>query len=209
MLQRHSLPHTPGPKTPASPPHNPHPRASPLKLRKSPPPLPHRMQAHGRLHLRHMQVHCHRHPVTARKIHPRRQLATCKARRDDIPTWHTRPTTTPTCHTQAPPWRHLNTECKAPLPPTSRDANLPRRQHAAQDPTTTPQRQHVAQDPATTPPPTRYAKWSSGGNGGGGGQRDDGGEDGSDVRHSYYLRLYIFYLCNKLILFLYFVRLKL
>jgi len=25
------------------------------------------------------------------------------------------------------------------------------------------------------------------------------------VRHSYYLRLYIFYLCNKLILFLYFV----
>src|SRR6266702_845496 len=91
-------------------------------------------------------------------------------------------------------------------PPT---ANLPRRQHAAQDPTTTLQRQHVAQDPATTPPPTRYAKWSSGGNGGGGGQRDDGGEDGSDVRHSYYLRLYIFYLCNKLILFLYFVRLKL
>jgi len=29
------------------------------------------------------------------------------------------------------------------------------------------------------------------------------------ARHSYYLRLYIFYLCNKLILFLYFVRLKL
>ncbi len=25
------------------------------------------------------------------------------------------------------------------------------------------------------------------------------------ARHSYYLRLYIFYLCNKLILFLYFV----
>src|SRR6266702_3036788 len=36
MLQRHSLPHTPGPKTPASPPHNPHPCASPLQLRKAP-----------------------------------------------------------------------------------------------------------------------------------------------------------------------------
>src|SRR6266702_2271614 len=84
-------------------------------------------------------------------------------------------------------------------------------QHGTQGPPTAnlPRRQHVAQDPATTPPPTRYAKWSSGGNGGGGGQRDDGGEDGSDMRHSYYLRLYIFYLCNKLILFLYFVRLKL
>src|SRR6266702_706336 len=28
----------------------------------------------GRLHLRHMQVRRHRHPVTARKIHPRRRL---------------------------------------------------------------------------------------------------------------------------------------
>src|SRR6266702_4452778 len=38
MLQRPSLPHTPGPQTPASPPHNPHPRASPPKPRTSPPP---------------------------------------------------------------------------------------------------------------------------------------------------------------------------
>src|SRR6266702_2629173 len=45
-------------------------------------------------------------------------------------------------------------------------ANLPRRQHGAQDPTTTPQCQHVAQDPATTPSPTRCAKWSSGADGG-------------------------------------------
>src|SRR6266702_4623487 len=111
---------TPGPKAPASPPHNTHPRASPLKPCKSPPPLPHRTQARGLLHLRHMQVHCHRHPVTARKIRPRRRLATCKARRDDIPTWHARPATTPTCRAQAPPWCHLNTERKTPTPPTRR-----------------------------------------------------------------------------------------
>src|SRR6266702_183902 len=91
-------------------------------------------------------------------------------------------------------------------PPTT---NRLQCQHTMQDPTTTPQCQHVTQDPATMPPPTQYAKWSSGGNSGSGGQWDDGGEDGSNVRHSYYLRLYIFYLCNKLILFLYFVRLKL
>src|SRR6266702_8926763 len=59
-------------------------------------------------------------------------------------------------------------------------ANLLRRQHSAQDPTTTPQCQHVAQDPPTTPSPTWCAKWSSGGDGGSGGQWDGGSGDGSD-----------------------------
>src|SRR6266702_4239385 len=128
MLQRPSLPHTPGPQTPASPPHNLHPRASPLKPRKSPPPpLPHRTQARGRLHLRHMQVCRHRHPVTARKIRPRCRLATCKPRRDAIPTRYARPAMPPTHHAQAPPWRHPNTERKVPPSPTRRDATTARR----------------------------------------------------------------------------------
>src|SRR6266702_576050 len=74
----------------------------------------------GHLHLCHMQVCCHRHPVTVRKIHPRRQLAMCKPHCDAIPTQHARPATMPTHHAQALPWRHLNTECKTPTPPTHR-----------------------------------------------------------------------------------------
>src|SRR6266702_3426215 len=99
MLRRPSLPHTPGPQSPVSPPHNPHPCASPLKPHKSPPPpLLHRTQAHGRFYLRHMQVRRHHYPVTARKIRLRRRLVTCKPRRDAIPTRHARPTTMPTRH---------------------------------------------------------------------------------------------------------------
>src|SRR6266702_4272607 len=131
---RDSLSHAPGPQIPASPPHNPHPRAFPSSLTSpaatiacirghtskdkffssffrffsdqcyrdplyptrwvlKPPPLHHTIpipvprpsslasprrrlcptaRKPGRLHLRHMQVRLHRHPVTARKIHPRR-----------------------------------------------------------------------------------------------------------------------------------------
>src|SRR6266702_4437740 len=130
---RDSLSHAPGPQTPASPPHNPHPRALPSTLASpppviacirrqasndiffssfsrffshlcyrdplypthrvlKPPPLHHIIptpvprlsslasprrrlcltaRKPGRLHLRHMQVRRHRHPVTARKIHQR------------------------------------------------------------------------------------------------------------------------------------------
>src|SRR6266702_6070248 len=70
MLQRPSLPHTPGPQPPTSPPHNPYPHILPLKPRKSPPPpLPCHMQVvTSTSPLRHAQVHCH-HPVTVRKTH--------------------------------------------------------------------------------------------------------------------------------------------
>src|SRR6266702_8466100 len=72
---RPSLPHTPGPHTPASPPHNPPLHALPLKPRKSPLPLPRRTQAvTSASPLCHRQVRCH-HPVT---VH--------KTRRDTAPT---------------------------------------------------------------------------------------------------------------------------
>src|SRR6266702_2583871 len=203
---RDSLSHAPGPQTPASPPHNPHPRAFPSSLTSpataiacirghtskdkffssffcffsdqcyrdplyptrrvlKPPPLHHIIpipvprpsslaspcrclcltaRKPGRLHLRHMQVRRHCHPITARKLHPRRRLATCKPRRDAIPTRHARPATTLTRHAQAPPWRHPNTERKAPPPPTSRDANMARR---------TPPPRRNANTSHRTPPP--------------------------------------------------------
>src|SRR6266702_2691920 len=93
---RDSLSHAPGPQTPASPPHNPHPRASPLKPRKSPlPPLPHRTQAWPPPSS----------PYASPPPPPPRHCA------QDPPTTLTR-------HMQAPPWRHLNTERKTPRPPT-------------------------------------------------------------------------------------------
>src|SRR6266702_4129234 len=154
----------------------------------------------GRLHLRHMQVRRHRHPVTARKIHPRRRLATCKPRRDAIPTWHARPATTPTRHAQAPPWRHPNTERKAPPPPTSRDNNTARR---------TPPPCCNANTSHRTPPPRHPQHGVQNGAAVGTVVVVDSGMAAAGMaataRHSYYLRLYIFYLCNKLILFLYFV----
>src|SRR6266702_1816138 len=154
----------------------------------------------GRLHLRHMQVYRHRHPVTARKIHPRRRLATCKPHRDAIPTRHARPATTPTRHTQAPPWRHLNTERKAPPPPTSRDANTARR---------TPPPRRNANTSHRTPPPRHPQHGVQNGAAVGTVAVVDSGMAAAGMaataRHSYYLRLYIFYLCNKSILFLYFM----
>src|SRR6266702_5031238 len=69
MLQRPSLPHTPGPQTPTSPPHNPYPHVLPLKPRKSPPPSPCCTQAvTSASPLCHVQV-CWHHPVTVRKTH--------------------------------------------------------------------------------------------------------------------------------------------
>src|SRR6266702_1976123 len=149
--------------------HNTPHRALPLKPPK--PPRPRRRlcltaRKPGRLHLRHMQVRRHRHPVTARKIHPRRRLATCKPRRDAIPTRHARPPkppphqypapprshhnterktlTPPIRRAQAPPWRHPNTERMAPPLPTSRDANTVRR---------TPPPRRNANTSHRTPPP--------------------------------------------------------
>src|SRR6266702_1202614 len=198
MLQRPSLPHTPGPQTPASPPHNLHPCASPLKPRKSPPPpLPHRTQAHGCLHLRHMQVRRHRHPVTARKIRPRCRLATCKPHRDAIPTRYARPAMPPTHHAQALLWRHLNTERKTPTPPTRRAQAppwrhpnterkvppLPTRRDATTARRTPPPRhpQHGTQDCDRDKRPQQWQRrWSSGGDGGDGGQWDGGSSNGSD-----------------------------
>src|SRR6266702_260224 len=67
MLQRPSLPHMPGPQTPASPPHNPYPHIPPLKPFKSPLPSPRCMQAvTSTSPLCHAQVRWH-HPVTVRK----------------------------------------------------------------------------------------------------------------------------------------------
>src|SRR6266702_3765707 len=182
--------------------HNTPHRALPLKPPK--PPRPRRRlcltaRKPGRLHLRHMQVRRHRHPVTARKIHPRRRLATCKPRRDAIPTRHTRPTTTPTCHAQAPLWRHPNTERKAPPLPTSRDANTAHR---------TPPPRRNANTSHRTPPPLHPQHGMQNGAAVGMVAVVDSGMAAVGMavtaRHSY-LRLYIFYLCNKLILFLYFV----
>src|SRR6266702_7336138 len=153
MLQL-SLSHAPGPHTPASPPHNPHPRASPLKPRKSPPPpLLHRTQARGRFYLRHMQVRRHRYPVTARKIRLRRRLVTCKPRRDAIPTRHARPATMPTRHAQAPPWRHLNTERKTLTPPTRRAQAPPWRHPNTKRKAPPPPTSRDANTSQRTPPP--------------------------------------------------------
>src|SRR6266571_3711958 len=172
----------------------------------------------GCLHLRHMQVCCNCHPVTARKIHPRRRLTTCKPHRDTIPTRHARPATTPTRHAQAPPWRHLNperktptsptrraqappwrhpnTERKAPPPPTFRDANTARR---------TPPPRRNANTSHRTPPPRHPQHGVQNGAAVGTVAVVDSGMAAAGMaataRHSYYLRLYIFYLFNKLILF--------
>src|SRR6266571_4885875 len=151
----------------------------------------------GRLHLHHMQVRRRRHPVTARKIHPRRRLAMCKPRRDAIPTRHASPATTPTRHAQAPPWRHLNTERKTPTPPTRRAQAppwrhpnterkvppLPTRRDATTARRTPPPRhpQHGTQDCDRDKRPQQWQRrWSSGGDGGDGGQWDGGSSNGSD-----------------------------
>ncbi len=172
----------------------------------------------GHLYLHHMQVHHHCHPVTVHKIHPQCQPTMCKPHCDAIPTWHARPATTLThhtqaplwCHlnmecktptlpthcTQAPPWRHPNMECKAPPPPTSHNANMAHR---------TPPPCHNANMLHRTPPPHHPQHGVQNGAAVGMVVVVDSGMAAvgmaATARHSYYLRLYIFYLCNKLILF--------
>src|SRR6266702_7222169 len=84
-------------------------------------------------------------------------------------------------------------------------ANLPRHQHGAQDPTTT----HNANTSHRTPPPCHPQHGMQNGAAVGMVAVVDSGMVAAGMAatagHSYYLRLYIFYLCNKLILFLYFV----
>src|SRR6266702_1419457 len=201
MLQRPSLPHTPGPHPPASPPHNPHPRALPLKPRKSPPPpLPHCTQARGRLHLRHMQVCCHHHPITAHKICPRCQLATCK------------PTMTPSQHgTQGLPCCRPAVRKPCCGTTLTRNARSCHRRPTAMPPW------HAGPPHHAIPNTVRKTATATNDHNNG---DDDGAVVGTVVmgdsgiaaaamavtaRHSYYFRLYIFYLCNKWIIFLYFV----
>src|SRR6266571_5183577 len=136
MLQRPSLPHTPGPQTPASPPHNPYPHVPPLKPCKSPPPSPRRTQAvTSASPLRYAQVRWH-HPVTVRKTRrdtastPSQHGVQARLRRQPAP--------------RKP--RHLNTARK------SRHANPLRTSPAATPPTTAPRK-----SPATNPPRPRPA----------------------------------------------------
>ncbi len=175
MLQRPSLPHTPGPQTPASPPHNPHPVPRPLSL-ASP---------------------CRCLCLTARKPVAASIFATCKSAATATPSLCTRsahdadpprasPAVAPPQHgtqdpkTANPPctspiWRHPNTERMAPPPPARRNANMARR---------TPPRchpQHGTQDCDRDKRPQQWRRrWSSSGDGDGGGQWDGSGSDGSD-----------------------------
>src|SRR6266702_1114781 len=168
----------------------------------------------GCLHLCHMQVCHHCHPITACKIHPSCQLATCKPHYDTIPTQHTRPTTTPTHHTQALPWHHLNMECKTPTLPTHRAQALPwcypNTECKALPPPTSCNANTAHRTPPPccntnmshrTPPPCHLQHSVQNGAVVGTVVVVDSGMVVAGmavtVRHSYYLRLYIFYLCNK------------
>src|SRR6266702_6895341 len=118
MLQRPSLPHMPGPQTPASPPHNPYPHVPPLKPHKSPPLPPHHTQAVTPTSpLCHAQVHWH-HPVTVHKTccdtasmlsqHGVQAQLQCqpalqKPHHSATPMQCASPAIALTCHTQAPP----------------------------------------------------------------------------------------------------------
>ncbi len=119
MLQRPSLPHMPGPQTPASPPHNPYPHVPPLKPHKSPLLPPHCTQAMTPTSpLHHMQV-CWHHPVVVCKtccdtaLMPsqhgvqawlQRQPTLWKPHHGATPMQHASPTMVLTCHTRALPW---------------------------------------------------------------------------------------------------------
>ncbi len=106
MLQRPSLPHTPGPQTPASPPHNPHPVPRPLSL-ASP---------------------CRRLCLTARKPVAASIFATCKSAATATPSLCTRSThdaNPPHASPAVAPPQHRTQDCRTP----------PRRhpQHGTQD----------------------------------------------------------------------------
>src|SRR6266702_4390033 len=131
MLQRPSLPHTPGPQTPTSPPHNPYPHVPPLKPHKSPLLLPRHMQAvTSTSPLRHAQV-CWHHPVMGRKTH--HDTASTPSQHSMQARLRPQPTM------QKP--RHLNTVHK------SHHANLLHTSPAMMPPTTAP-----CKSPTTNPP---------------------------------------------------------
>jgi len=135
MLQRPSLPYTPGPQPPASPPHNPYPHILPLKPHKSPLPLPpHHMQVMTSASpLHHTKVCCH-HPVTVHKTHCdtapmpsqhsvqaqlQRQPTLQKPRHSATPMWHTSPAMA--CkphHDPNPPCKNLTTSTQRSSPTT-------------------------------------------------------------------------------------------
>src|SRR6266702_5022649 len=108
--------------------------------------------------------------------------------------------TPPTCCTQAPPWHHPNMERKAPPLPTSHNTNMACR--------TPPPCCNANMLHRTPPPHHPQHDMQNGAVVEMVGVVDSGMAVvgmAATARHSYYLRLYIFYLCNKLILFLYFV----
>src|SRR6266702_2030763 len=121
MLQRPSLPHTPGPQPPASPPHNPYPHIPPLKPCKSPPPPPPRCTqvVTSASPLRHVQVRCH-HPVTVRKT--RRDTALIPSQHGvQDPPQPNPPPCKPRHPTTAAKSRHTNPLHKSPtaMPPAT------------------------------------------------------------------------------------------
>ncbi len=129
---------------------------------------------------------------------------------------------TPACHAQALPWCHLNMERKTPTPPTCYAQALPwchpNMERKALPPPTfcdantacrTPPPHCNANTSHRTPPPRHPQHSVQNGAVVGMVVVVDSGMAAAGMaamaRHSYYLRLYIFYLCNKLILILYFV----
>src|SRR6266571_1628211 len=124
---RPSLPHTPGPQTPASPPHNPHLHALPIKPRKSPPPPPpRRTQAvTSASPLRHGQVRCH-HPVTAATLLRRRPNTAYKPDFDANPPRENLATAPPQRAAQVPPHTSPATACKPTTTPTQPAKTSPR-----------------------------------------------------------------------------------
>src|SRR6266702_474971 len=160
MLQRPSLPHTLGPQTPTSPPHNPYPHIPPLKPRKSLPPPPHHMQVvtstspfatHkstgttlswcARLAVTLLQ--CCPNTVCKPDFNanlPHKNLATAPPQRGaQVPPQHASPPMTPTPHAKTPPPQH-----STQVPPHHPIAHEPR--------CDTMQKPH--HQPAVTPPCT-------------------------------------------------------
>src|SRR6266702_3445457 len=152
MLQRPSLPHTPGPQTPTSPPHNPYPHVPPLKPRKSPPPSSRRTQAvTSASPLCHTQVRWH-HPVTVRKT--RRDTALTLSQHGVQARLRRQPTPRKPRH--APP------QCGAQVPPRQPVVHEPRRDATHHGTTQKPHHQPAATPPCTALPPllTSYSSTS-------------------------------------------------
>src|SRR6266571_3246906 len=199
MLQRLFTPHA-GSSKPCLSTHNPH-RALPLKPPKSPrshalplkppksppPPLPHRTQAWL------PPSSPHASPLPPPPRHCTQDPPMTPTRHVQAPLWRhlnmeRKTPTPPTRRAQVPPWRHPNTERKAPPPPTSRDANTARR---------TPPPRRNANTSHRTPPPRHPQHGMQNGAAVGMVAVVDSGMAAAGMattaRHSYYLRLYIFY----------------